>query len=153
MTRTAVSLRHGYTTTDLDALTRTAVHADRSRALPYADAWDAAWSAIAAALYETAAPPSRHDLITAGWKAIYAEVRADRRQYGYAGREAAAGWDRRQGSPGTGAPTPRRGSKAWSSGSPPGRSTPQCLTGTGSCWTRWPCSVTTGPPPRRWACG
>jgi hypothetical protein len=91
MTTARQELRHGYTIADLDQLTRTAVLADRSRALPYRHAWDTARSAIAVALYEADTPPTRSDLITAGWRGIYDEVRATRHQYGYRDRDATAG--------------------------------------------------------------
>lgn len=84
-------LRHGYTLADLYQMTRAAVLADRSGAMPYPDRWDTAWSAIACALYEAAEPPQRSALVRQGWYAIYAEVRDGRRHGGYRDREFDAG--------------------------------------------------------------
>jgi hypothetical protein len=82
-----VDLRHGYTLRDLHQMTRAAVVADRSMAMPYADRWDTAWSAIATALYEATEPPPRPALVRAGWQAIYSDVRDGRRHNGYRDRE------------------------------------------------------------------
>lgn len=84
-------LRHGYTFADLHDLARSAVLADRSRAMPYRDSMETALSAIAVALYEATDPPTRSDLIGAGWRGIYREIRATRRQYGYQDRQGGAG--------------------------------------------------------------
>lgn len=84
-------LRFGYTLTDLDKLTTAAVIADRSMAMPTSERRDIAWSAIAEALYATDEPPTRHDLVRAGWQAIYKYVRDSYRHHGYRDREAASG--------------------------------------------------------------
>lgn len=84
-------LRHGYTISDLNQMTRAAVLADRSGSTPYADRWDTAWSAIATALYEAEHWPRRSSLIQAGWTAIYQEVRDSRRHSGYRDREFDSG--------------------------------------------------------------
>jgi type II secretory pathway component PulJ len=84
-------LRHGYTVADLYQLTRAAVLADRTGGVDYTDRWDTAWSAIACALYEAEHWPARHDLIRAGWQAIYTDVRDRRRHAGYRDRDHYAG--------------------------------------------------------------
>jgi hypothetical protein len=86
-----IDLRHGYTLRDVYQLTRAAVLADRSGAMPYRDRWDTAWSAVVTALYEADEPPQRSALIRQGWYAIYAEVRDGRRHAGYRDREFDAG--------------------------------------------------------------
>lgn len=84
-------IAHGYTLTDLDKLTRAAIIADRSMAMPHAERHDIAWSAIAEHLYAAESPPSRQELIRVGWAAIYHEVRDGRRHNGYRDRQFDAG--------------------------------------------------------------
>lgn len=85
-------LTHGYTLHDLHQLTRAAVLADRSGAMPYPDRWDTAWSAIATALYEAEYWPRRSTLIQAGWTAIYRDVRDGYRHAGYRDRDWYSGY-------------------------------------------------------------
>lgn len=77
------TLRWGYTLANLDKFAKTAVGSDRSRSLPPDEAYQIAWSSIATALYESEVEPTPRELIQAGWTAIYAEVRAERRHAGY----------------------------------------------------------------------
>jgi hypothetical protein len=79
-----IPLRFGYTMADLEQMTRAAVMADRSGALPFESRRAAAWEGIAIALYAAPYPAAaaRHLLITEGWKAIYREVRDGRRHLG-----------------------------------------------------------------------
>ncbi|MER7126670.1 hypothetical protein [Micrococcus luteus] len=84
--RRLMEVKYGYTLHDLDQMTRAAMIADRSLAMDYADRRDIAWSAIAEALCAAPHWPARHDLIRAGWQAIYRAVREEYRQHGYAGR-------------------------------------------------------------------
>lgn len=84
-------LRYGFTLADLDKMTSAAVIADRSMAMPTSERREIAWSAIAEALYAAEHPPSRQDLIRAGWQAIYEYVRDAYRHHGYRNREAGSG--------------------------------------------------------------
>lgn len=67
-----IEVKHGYTLTDLDQLTRMALSRNVvGRAyMSAADRYHIAWSGIATHLYETDTPPDRADLIHAGWTAI-----------------------------------------------------------------------------------
>lgn len=68
-------LRHGYTVTDLDHLTRTALATTHDRwILSAADRYHLAWSGIAVALYTATTRPTREELVAAGWRAL-AEAR------------------------------------------------------------------------------
>ncbi len=78
-----LTLRHGYTLADVDAIARTAAVHDRSGAGDYDDRYTIAWSAAALALYEADTRPDRRDLVRAGWHAIYQEIRAARRDRGW----------------------------------------------------------------------
>ena len=91
MNAALVELRFGYTLHDLEQMTRAAIVSDRSGALGWDDRREVAWAAIAEALYAAPHWPARHELIRAGWQAIYREVRDGRHHHGYAGREAHAG--------------------------------------------------------------
>lgn len=84
-------IRYGYTLRDLHQLTAAAVKADRSMAMDYSDRWDIAWSTIAEHLCAAPHWPNRQDLIRAGWQGIYAAVREEYRQHGYADRTSHTG--------------------------------------------------------------
>lgn len=81
--RTAAVVAHGYTMRDLDRLAAAACVYDRSMASDATTRYDVAWSAIAEALCAAEEPPERHELITVGWRAIYAEVREMRHMFGH----------------------------------------------------------------------
>lgn len=79
------SLRHGYTLTTLDVLTRIALSqtVDGRGLMSAADRYHTVWSGIALALYEADQRPSREDLVRAGWRAL-AEARDQEMQaHGY----------------------------------------------------------------------
>lgn len=76
------SIRYGLTLADLDRLARTACTADRSLAGDMTTRFDIARSAIALALIEADTPPTWHELVRAGWQAIYADIREARHMYG-----------------------------------------------------------------------
>lgn len=78
----AVDVRHGYTLTDLEQMTRAACIADRTLAMDWDTKHGIAYSAIALALCEADTPPHRGDLIRTGWQAIYADVRETQRSQG-----------------------------------------------------------------------
>jgi hypothetical protein len=73
---------HGYTLRDLDRIAASACVYDRSMASDATTRYDVAWSAIAEALCAAEEPPDRHELLTIGWRAIYAEVREMRHMFG-----------------------------------------------------------------------
>jgi hypothetical protein len=72
----------GYTVGDLDRVARAAVIADRSRGMDQRTAYDIAWEGIATHLVDAEAAPSYRDLVTAGWRAIYTEIRQGHRMRG-----------------------------------------------------------------------
>lgn len=82
MTGAAV-VAHGYTLRDLDRIAAAACTYDRSMASDATTRYDVAWSAIAEALCSAEESPERHDLLTVGWRAIYAEVREMRHMFGH----------------------------------------------------------------------
>lgn len=81
----------GHTVTDLDRAARAAVIADRSRSMDQRTAYDIAWEGIASHLVDADTAPSYRDLVTAGWQAIYAEIRQGDRMRGIP--EANRGYD------------------------------------------------------------
>ena len=87
MNSTDLQVRHGYTMADLHSMAKQAVRADRSLASDVDVRYNAAWSAIALALCEADEPPDRHDLVTAGWQAIYREVKEMRGIFGFKDRD------------------------------------------------------------------
>jgi hypothetical protein len=76
------ALLWGFTIRDLDRAARAAVVADRSRGMDQQTAFDIAWEGIATHLVDADRSPSYRDLVTAGWQAIYAEVRQGNRMRG-----------------------------------------------------------------------
>jgi hypothetical protein len=84
-------LRHGYTLARLDQLTRLAVGRCGPMASDYCDRRDIAWSALAEALYSATTPPTHHDLIRAGQRAVWDSVTANLRHDGYAGHQVGSG--------------------------------------------------------------
>lgn len=72
----------GYTLADIDHMARSACVADRSMASDVDTRYSVAWSAIAEHLYAATEPPTRQDLVRAGWQAIYQEVREMRHTFG-----------------------------------------------------------------------
>lgn len=86
MTSAAV-VAHGYTMRDLDRIAAAACTYDRSMASDATTRYDVAWSAIAEALCAAEEPPEWHELLTVGWRAIYAEVREMRHLFGQRDRD------------------------------------------------------------------
>jgi hypothetical protein len=76
---TKTTLRHGYTLADFHRLATNAVLWDfwHHRGVDFQERRELAWSAIAECLYASDEAPSRHELITAGQRAIGEQVRAD----------------------------------------------------------------------------
>lgn len=71
----------GHTVRDLDRAARTAVVAART-AMDSHTAYDLAWEGIVLCLAETDQAPTHAYLVTAGWRAIYAEIRQGNRMRG-----------------------------------------------------------------------
>jgi len=71
----------GFTIRDLDQAARTAVAASRV-AMDSHTAYDLAWEGIVLHLAETDQAPTYSYLVTAGWRAIYAEIRQGNRMRG-----------------------------------------------------------------------
>jgi len=86
-----VDLRHGYTLADLHRMARMSAAANRTYAADVRDLLDAAWSAIAEAIYVADIWPSEHSLLQVGKGAIWALVKDHRQTYGYRDREWDAG--------------------------------------------------------------
>lgn len=63
-------VRFGYTMADLDRLARVSVATAWPRAMDYRDRYDAAWHALAEAIYDTDEPPTRYDLKVVGTRAV-----------------------------------------------------------------------------------
>jgi hypothetical protein len=84
---TDLPVAHGWTMRSLDQVTRASVNNDRSRASDADTRYNTAWSAIAEHLCAAEEPPTWHDLFTTGWRAIYAEVREMRENYGFKDRD------------------------------------------------------------------
>ncbi|GAA3032608.1 hypothetical protein GCM10020000_07050 [Streptomyces olivoverticillatus] len=74
---------HGFTLADIDSLARTAVSAARAVGMDGLTRYQTAWSTIAEHLVEAEEPPSRTELIRAGWRAINAETAACLHARGY----------------------------------------------------------------------
>ncbi|OLT13040.1 hypothetical protein BJF79_03835 [Actinomadura sp. CNU-125] len=76
-------VRHGYTLTDLEKMTRAAVVADRLLVGDIEYRHGIAYSAIVECLYASEEPPDRGHLIRVGWQAIALDVRWSLRHAGY----------------------------------------------------------------------
>lgn len=91
-------LRYGYNLADMERLARAAVARAHSRFMDYTDRYDAAWHAIAEALYTAEQRPASQALLIAGMAAVNRVGREHERAHGYDGRnpeaglEAAVGW-------------------------------------------------------------
>ncbi|PSK95720.1 sigma-70-like protein [Murinocardiopsis flavida] len=91
-------LRHGFSRADIDDIARLAASTIRwPGGLDWGTRAEVAWSAIAEHLYSCSAPPSRGELVTAGWSAITDHVQRYNsfrgRAWGYESRTL-AGFER-----------------------------------------------------------
>ncbi|MEU0081391.1 hypothetical protein ABZY58_26115 [Micromonospora tulbaghiae] len=84
-------LAHGYTLADLNRLARASASSNRTMAADHRDLVDAAWSAIADAIYAAEHWLPEHELLRLGKGAIWSIVRDHRQTYGYRDREWDAG--------------------------------------------------------------
>lgn len=89
-------LRHGYNMADLDRIARIAVCAAWSQATDARDRYEAAWHAIAEALYAANERPEPWELKQVGMAAVDEHGRADRRHKGYDHRNPDAGYEARR---------------------------------------------------------
>lgn len=83
MNTTDIEVKHGFTLTDLEKMTRAAVVADRLLVGDGRYRHGIAYSAIAEALFASEEPPERGHLIRVGWQAIALDVRWSLRHAGY----------------------------------------------------------------------
>lgn len=82
---------YGYTLADIESFARIAIGAARSGGLDAYTCYTLAWSAIAETLITATTPPTRWDLIQAGWAAIHAELAACMHARGYQSGNTTAG--------------------------------------------------------------
>jgi DNA-directed RNA polymerase specialized sigma24 family protein len=81
--RLPMQVRHGFTLAQLDRIAALATNTGRTMAMHYQDRRDEAWSAIVEYLYAAETPPTGHELVEVGRKAIYQLIRSDRREQGF----------------------------------------------------------------------
>lgn len=84
-------VRHGYTLSDLDRISRSAASHAGWLAGDYRDVVQTAYAAMVDHLYTSSHPPPEHDLWHAGRNAIWAEVKAERRFHGAPAKDRDAG--------------------------------------------------------------
>lgn len=81
--RGLMELRHGFTLHELDRIAALATNTGRALVMHYQDRRDEAWGAIVEHLYAADEPPTAHQLVEVGRRAIYDLIRSERREQGF----------------------------------------------------------------------